>query len=100
MGILDHIRIQTNGVSFSLVAGATCFTWFSNKVSNYNLRNATLNINSTGAKSINVGAINSGHAMGHGDNLDDTGSQGVLFTYTGTVYYMIGRGLYYPDYGD
>ena len=40
----------TNGVSFSLVAGAMCVVRFSNRHSSVQVINNTLNINSTGAK--------------------------------------------------
>ena len=45
------VTIVTNGVSFTLVAGAICSINFSNKLNTF--RNAcTLNISSTGAKTI------------------------------------------------
>ena len=44
----------TNGVEFSLVAGACCHIKFSNATGSYDMqsKNATLNVSSTGAKSI------------------------------------------------
>ena len=43
---------MTNGVSFSLVAGALCCLYFSNAFSSSSFGTTTININSSGAKSI------------------------------------------------
>ena len=55
-GILQHIIVTlTNGVSFSLVAGATCLISFSNKLANTGSSSGTtvtINVNSTGAKTM------------------------------------------------
>ena len=91
---------MTNGVSFSLVAGACCIVYFSNIGSSSSGASiSTLNINSTGA--ISVEAFNTGHMIA-------TSSQRVTATvlhkYTLVIYsgskYGIGRVQYYADYND
>lgn len=90
----------TNGVSFALVAGALCLVTFTAS-SNQNLYGhlylnfglATLNINSTGAKTLGVKSnSNSGADF---STVDYT----ILALYNGTRY-SVSVGHMYPDYSD
>lgn len=82
---------MTNGVSFSLVAGAVCWIYFSNGLNGGDSSGTTgwtMNLNSTGAKNINYRTYYNGkarestHSFGNGTS---TGS--LLFCYSGSVYY-------------
>ena len=90
----------TNGVSFALVAGAICLVTFtaSNNTNLYghlyhNASLVTLNINSTGAKTLGVESnSNNGEAF---STVDYT----ILALYNGTRY-SVSVGHMYPDYSD
>ena len=79
------IVIVTNGVSFSLVAGAVCIVYFSKNLTENNTtgKDRTLNINSTGAKSLTVrnAVLN--------DRTNVYGYPGTyIVSYTGSAYAM------------
>ena len=91
---------MTNGVSFALVAGAVCLITFtaSNKNSLYehlytSAKLATLNINSTGAKTLGV---ESNVSNGEGFYTYDFT---ILALYNGSRY-SVSVGHMYPDYSD
>ena len=88
---------MTNGVSFTLVAGAVCAIKFS--VTGYSvaaaLRSATLNINSTGAKS--VYSYSAGQSGGYVDSGPISGT--ILVVYNGSAYQSITM-VSYGDYSD
>ena len=85
-----HTLIRgTNGVSFALVAGACCAVAFSNELeptwSSGSTKASTLNINSTGAKSLARYTTSSG-----GENEQVHPAKGAyLFVYTGSAYQFI-----------
>lgn len=90
---------MTNGVSFSLVAGACCAVAFSNELE-YNwtsnsTKASTLNINSTGAKSLARYYTSQG---GESEQLYPA-KGAYLFVYTGSAYQFISVQLrnYYDD---
>ena len=96
----------TNGVSFSLVAGACCYVMFTNGMASKNSKlQWTLNINSTGAK---VAAWHAGLA-GVSTYISNATSyrtyiqnKNPLFVYSGTYYLPIGEfnTSNYTDYED
>ena len=93
------ILTLTNGVSFSLVAGAVCLVTFTASTKYtlyehlYNYGLVTLNINSTGAKTLGVESnSNDGEAF---STVDYT----ILALYNGTRY-SVSVGHMYPDYSD
>lgn len=100
LGILKPIHTQTNGVSFELAAGACCMVYFNtlHNVSSFGdtRYTYTLNVNSTGAKSIVYG--NRGL-----DSYDGAGNimaiKCIIFMYNGTNYYFFPNATYY-DYSD
>ena len=97
----------TNGVSFSLVAGAICMVYFANAISKTYIDNngttRTLNIASTGAKEIHARysssnghheqAINSSWALANST---------LLCVYSGSYYYTPSYGYIhsYDDYSE
>ena len=85
-------------MSFNLTTGSIVLMHFSTKISHVSFRNATFNINSTGAKSVDLGGRNSStttlSALG-AVSLDN-----VLTVYDGSKYCLLARGLHYGDYGD
>ena len=88
---------MTNGVSFSLVAGACCYVHFSNDPYG-TLKSVSLNINSTGAKSI------SHEVTIAGDSINTNKSftyypLSTLFVYNGSSY-LTGKSSHYGDYAD
>ena len=92
--------ILTNGVGFALVAGAVCQVHFSNigffvgGTTTY-----SLNINSTGAKTITYysRALNN---MNHGNSYGDIkGTATGFFVYNGSAYYTL-PSFSYGDYSD
>lgn len=94
----------TNGVSFSLEAGACCYVKFSNVHHALDLYSKTLNINSTGAKTISMyyytakfpGEGSAGHPGSQGSN-------DILFVYSGSNYSYSGAWYFkntYSDYSD
>ena len=89
--------IMTNGVDFALVAGACCIVKFS--VSGYNLAQAlkgsSLNINSSGAKTVRH--YSAGQSGGSVDAGPLAGS--ILFTYDGSTYQTV-TFIAYGDYSD
>lgn len=95
---------QTNGVSFSLVAGAICGVYFSNSVEQ---KTVTLNINSTGAKNFYGGRstwgsnVISGNSNSNYTTLYDTARYSIV-VYTGSSYYGTSSiwASYYQDYQD
>lgn len=91
--------IQTNGVSFELVAGACCAVAFSNELehdwSSNSTKASTLNINSTGAKSFSRYTTSSGSS-----NEQLYPAKGAyLFIYNGSKYQFVTVQLrnYYDD---
>lgn len=93
--------MMTNGVSFSLVAGAVCLVNFTASNTEYllythlyvNAGLATLNINSTGAKTLGVRSnVNSGESF-------STYDYTILALYNGSRY-SVSVGHMYPDYTD
>ena len=97
-GTAAKVATVTNGVSFSLVAGAVCVVKFSYALNSDTARLTapTLNINSTGAKAC---GLNGGGRAAYGFTYY---SSGVLFVYNGTAYIAPTNQLsnYYNDYGD
>ncbi len=91
--------IQTNGVSFSLVAGACVAVAFSNELEGDWTTNvtkaSTLNINSTGAKSF------ARYTTSQGSSFEQIYPKkgAYLFIYTGSAYQFISVQLrnYYDD---
>ena len=94
------VIIVTNGVSFSLVAGACCIVYFNNlhNVGSFSdfRYTYTLNINSTGAKSIVFGNSGLKSYDGAGNMMAIKCS---IFMYNGTKYYFFPNATYY-DYSD
>ena len=109
LGIFQAIHTQTNGVSFDLVTGSICIVTFSNKLfrgSQYTTV-ITLNVNSTGAKQMQVGGnlYMSSWTPVRGANVTLTQrhetSATQLFLYNGSVYYVYRPGAgEYDDYAD
>ena len=91
-----NTEILTNGVSFSLVAGACCVVAFSNNVG-YDPSSVTLNINSTGAKKFTGWWRYSQDAGGQYQYLSFYGLP--IVCYNGTAYIHCGP-WWYGDYQD
>ena len=96
----------TNGVSFSLVAGACCYVMFTNAIAGKNSKlNWTLNINSTGAKAAawyhGLAGVDAVMSNAHGEYTYII-VRNPLFVYNGTYYLPIGEFdyAYYNDYAD
>ena len=98
----------TNGVSFSLVAGACCVVHINNTTYTKAHTNITLNINSTGAKGVQLQteAYGSQYQTPSGGSIITLTqyyavSKCQLFIYNGSVY-IAPRSTFaaYPDYGD
>ena len=93
---------MTNGVSFSLVAGAIVLVYYQN--SNSHSTKWTLNINSTGAKQVRIWegdiAYSSNIATGAYRDIDYP-PRDSLYVYTGSYYAAAGsiRGIY-SDYSE
>ena len=88
------VTIVTNGVSFSLVAGACVAVYFSNGLSG----TPTLNVNSTGAK--NLRPISKDRTYWEDNTLySTTHVWASLIFYTGSMYYACDsyRYRYYSD---
>ena len=85
-------------MSYALVNGACCFVWFSTVVTAGNLRGNTINIASTGAKTIAIGK----HDTGNNDSnvLGAQTMKGYFFVYNGSSQYIAGGSTMYADYGD
>ena len=86
----------TNGVSFSLVAGACCIVDFSNNAStSYKnpVQLSTLNINSTGAHDVQWLRVNDTRYQSETSYLHST-----IFVYTGTKY-INGLIVYHDTHG-
>ena len=102
------MTILTNGVSFSLVAGACCFVKMSNVVTNTGIQ-WTLNINSTGAKNVIAyelsGAWNN-LSIVQASSASTTQSPSLpllmWLIYNGSTYLSTSNTVYttYPDYTD
>lgn len=96
--IIRTIATETNGVSFSLVAGACCGVKFSNTVKG---GSPTLNINSTGAKSLNSAWTWSVVTnLGGGSMQQLTYMNHTLVVYNGSMYLACGQQsptTYYTD---
>ena len=86
---------MTNGVSFSLVTGALVAINYTNYVSP-DTKNVTLNINSTGSKTLHYGRSSSGYGAGYYDAYLLEGAASVHI-YTGSVY-IAGSGISYRYY--
>ena len=69
---------------------------FSNAHGAYSLHNKTLNINSTGAKTINIGFYTNSDA--NSGYLGAASIKGYLFVYTGSVHYIAGGSTAYADH--
>ena len=98
---------MTNGVSFSLVAGACCFIKFSNKVSSSQDATISLNINSTGAKSISLffvtiyyNYVQTTHTYSPLTLRTAALPQACLIMYDGSMYTMGYSCQGYEDYSD
>ena len=92
----------TNGVSFSLVAGACCAVRFSGSLvkAGADSISITLNINSTGAKSVDTVAFNKHMAETTGNyNYNNAIATSPVVVYTGSSYIIGGTGTY-RDYAD
>ena len=103
---LTHITTLTNGVSFELVAGACCCVRFTNDTSTKNSLSVTLNIQSTGARGINVvaGLYGAAYRMYPKSISVIDWSRSILpqiclLWYDGSVYCFSGID-YYGDYND
>ena len=86
----------TNGVDFALVAGSTCAVYFTNTFKDNST--PTLNINSTGAKSLKP--ISRDRTNWHTDTWYSTNHVYLSFVvYTGSIYYAIDsyQYRYYSD---
>ena len=84
------------------MAGATCFVWFSNVHNGNHIHGKTLNISSTGAKTINLGHYSVTTVMS-GTNttaVANYGTKGHLYLYTGSIYYVLTMSDAYSDYSD
>lgn len=89
---------KTNGVSFELVAGAIVHVAFSNNGGA--LTSWTLNINSTGAKTVTWYSKAMNMTYRHNrDNQDFKFTITGLFLYNGSKYYTV-PGFAYGDYSD
>lgn len=100
MDVVFIRRFITNGVSFSLAAGACCVIKFSNiGTAQSGASISSININSTGVKSVT--AFSTGHFLSYGNR---TRSGTILHKYSFVVYdgstYGIAYANYYADYGD
>lgn len=83
------MTILTNGVSFTLVAGAVCFVKFSKGHEVNYIAGKTLNVSSTGAKNITIptGGYNGNTAAGAFSVPSSLGlTRDFLFIYTGSEY--------------
>ena len=100
MGLQITKTIQTNGVSFELVAGACVAVYFTNGATNNSSKSWTLNVNSTGAKSITTYRnFAAGYASNYAENNDFTYSITGLFVYMNGAYYTT-MAYTYGDYAD
>ena len=95
------LTILTNGVSFSLVAGALCFVKFSKGHTVSTIHGKTLNIGSTGAKTISLATASySGGGTAGGFSVPSAvaGTVDFLFIYTGSTYVLpLGAYVTYSD---
>ena len=83
---------MANGVSFSLVAGACCCLYFSNAFKSDSFGTTTININSSGAKSIQHStAAMSGNSYTAAFPLFVT--REYLAIYTGSKYMLFAAGM-------
>lgn len=104
---MQTILTLTNGVSFSLVAGAIIFVKFTNSINSGTTNHyatVTLNINSLGAKTFGPwsGSTNWGTAN-YGPGFSTNSNQHYPIIYSGSDYRIVHRGIYevvYGDYGD
>lgn len=95
-----HILTQTNGVDFALVEGACISIYFSKGGTNSSSASWTLNVNSTGAKSITTyrNCI-AEYRHNHANSLDYTYSTTGFFVYMNGKYYT-SMVYTYGDYND
>ena len=91
--------IVTNGVDFTLVDGACCCLYLANNSGNSRnpIQFTTLNINSTGAKSI---ATTSANDTGYTGNISYLYSKYSIIAYGNNVYSGFFYITRYPDYSD
>ena len=94
----------TNGVSFSLEAGAICVIHSSKALigGDYDFwRNNSwsLNINSTGTKTIQQSSVTFYTTYSGGDGMYPGANIGIIAIYTGNTY-LLTFPMDYPDYGD
>ena len=93
---------KTNGVSFSLVAGACCIVRFSGSLvkSGSDSVAISLNINSTGAKNVETVALNKHISEVTGNyRWNNALAVSPVVAYTGSTY-IIGMTGNYRDYSD
>ncbi len=96
----------TNGVSFSLVAGAVCVVHFSSGPKSANSSVVTLNINSTGAKNVKMhwSYINTSYGTctlsSYSMLIDAFPPTKSLYIYDGSEYNVTLGGRPYSDYSD
>lgn len=93
------VTIKTNGVDFALVAGAICGVYFSNGVTN---TSGTLNINSTGAKTLEIYNIKGGsdNQTESGKNNQRVSHKNTILLYNGSSYGSIIKHYLYGTYSD
>ena len=91
----------TNGVSFSLVAGACCLVVLSNawNTAYSNFNSSTMNINSTGAKNLQYVSSKSRYYT-YPDNSEFVNCRNLFCIYTGSKYHVVAVGITYYDYMD
>ena len=98
-------------MSFSLVAGALCHVYFSNKVTGIDTTSVTLNINSTGAKTLNTPHSESrsdskeytdwrGFESGTSYNYHPAAAKYIIAVYNGSSYSCSPGYEHYDDYKD
>ena len=88
----------TNGVSFSLVVGACCAIKFSSDPYDSN-KSYTMNINSTGAKSISLNNYSFNTYYSGGRYMNPASNYANIYIYTGSNY-IHNAPRTYNDYGD
>ena len=93
------VATVTNGVPFSLVAGAVVVVTFSNGIAISN-GGVTLNVNSTGAKTVAPNYITDAGLNGYYSK-GKTGRAASIFAYTGSKYEALNTSwtINYDDYG-
>ena len=95
-----------NGVSFALVAGAVCVVHFSSGTDDSKFGEVTLNINSTGAKKVNMHYVYINTSYGRCNiytykmEQDAFAPNKSLYIYDGLEYNITLGGHLYGDYSD